>query len=216
MVSHQKDKATAVDRRDGLAEAGERLSLNDADFQQALLGVVPELRAFAHSLARNADAAHDLVQDTMVRAWGARKRFQANTNMRAWTFSILRNRHRSLWARSNRMVEWGPDAETRLAIPAHQESPLDLADLHRAMQQLPIHQREALVLIGAGGLSHEEAAEICGCAVGTIKSRVSRARQALADMLGDPASALPDATCPAGDVTQQILRSLSEIESRNQ
>ncbi len=215
MVFHQKDKAISLDRNIGQTEAGDRVCLNDADFQQALLGVVPELRAFAHSLARNADAAHDLVQDTMVRAWGARKRFQANTNIRAWTFSILRNRHRTLWARNNRLVEWGADAEDRLRIPAHQEAPLELADLHRAMQQLPIQQREALVLVGAGGLSHEEAAEICGCAVGTIKSRVSRARQALTDMLGDRTTYLPTAKCAAGDVTHQILQTLADIESRD-
>lgn len=159
--------------------------LSDADFKVALLQIMPELRAFARSLVGRRDAADDLVQDTLIRAWGARKRFEACTNMRAWTFRILRNRQRTLWQRSKRWVEWDGAVERTMVTDASQGVPIELQELYGALQQLPPNQREALILVGAGGLSHEEAAEICQCALGTIKSRVARARQALERILAN-------------------------------
>lgn len=159
--------------------------LSDAQFKQALLTIMPELRAFARSLVGRRDAADDLVQDTLMRAWGARLRFQAGTNMRAWAFRILRNRQRTLWQRGKRWAEWDESAERSMRMNAPQEAPIHLAQLYQALQLLPAAQREALVLVGAGGMSHEEAAEICRCAVGTIKSRVSRGRRTLERLLNE-------------------------------
>lgn len=154
--------------------------LSDAEFKKQLAAVIPQLRAFARSLTGDRDRADDLVQDTMLKAWAARERFQAGTQFRAWTFTILRN-HFLSGARRNRFVgEWDDLlADKLLAGPASQDRSVELSDLIRALQQLPVPQREALILVGAGGISYEETAEITGVAVGTVKSRVARARMAL-------------------------------------
>ena len=119
-----------------------------------------------------------------MKAWAARERFQAGTNMRAWTFIILRNHFLSQMRRSRFKGEWDDlVADRMLAAPASQDKQIELADLQRALLQLPSSQREALILVGAGGFAYEEAAEICGVAVGTIKSRVARGRAALEHLL---------------------------------
>ena len=150
-----------------------------------LLASSPNLRAFAVSLTGNSERADDLVQETLVKAWAKFHTFQEGTNLRAWLFTILRNEFYSQLRKRGREVE---DAEgayaARLATQPSQASHMDLSDFRRALVQLPPDQREALVLVGASGFSYEEAAEICECAVGTIKSRVSRARNRLAELLG--------------------------------
>ncbi|MGH6811851.1 MAG: sigma-70 family RNA polymerase sigma factor [Methylocella sp.] len=149
-----------------------------------LLAVIPNLRAFAVSLCGNLDRADDLVQETLVKAWCKIDSFVEGTNLRAWLFTILRNIYYSEYRKRRREVA-DPDgtfAAKLRAAPA-QSGHMDLLDFHAALQQLPGDQREALVLIGASGLSYEEAAGICGCAVGTMKSRVNRARSRLAEML---------------------------------
>lgn len=142
------------------------------------------LRAFALSLTRNAATADDLVQDTLIKAWTNIDTFQVGSNMRAWLFTILRNTFYSLRRKRKREVE---DADGSLALalaskPDH-DGRLNMRDFLHAFDQLPDTQREALTLVGAGGFSYEEAAETCGVAVGTIKSRVGRARSSLADLL---------------------------------
>ena len=160
-------------------------SLDDDSFRAELGAVIPHLRAFARSLSGSRDLADDLVQEALLKAWNARQRFQAGTNMRAWTFIILRNVFLSQMRRNRFRGEWDDLVADRvLAAPAAQDRIVELSDLHRAMQQLPAAQREALVLIGAGGFAYEEAAEICGVAVGTIKSRVARGRAALEELIG--------------------------------
>ncbi len=159
--------------------------LDDDMFRAELATVIPHLRAFARSLSGSRDLADDLVQEALLKAWNARLRFQAGTNMRAWTFIILRNVFLSQMRRNRFRGEWDDlVAERVLAAPASQDRNVELGDLHRAMQQLPTAQREALILIGAGGFAYEEAAEICGVAVGTIKSRVARGRAALEELIG--------------------------------
>jgi RNA polymerase sigma-70 factor (ECF subfamily) len=154
--------------------------LDDATFKAELAAIIPHLRAFGRSLSGSRDAADDLVQETMMKAWSARDRFQPGTSMRAWTFIILRNIFLSQMRRNRFRGEWDDGvADGILAAPAGQDKQLELADVYRAMQMLPTSQREALILVGAGGFAYEEAAEICGVAVGTIKSRVARARAAL-------------------------------------
>ena len=164
--------------------AEDRAQLSDSDFKAQLTVIVPHLRAFARSLSGNRDLADDLVQETLLKAWAARTRFQAGTNMRAWTFIILRNHYLSQVRRNRFRGEWDDlTADRILAAPASQDRHIDLADLQRALQELPQPQREALILVGAGGFAYEEAAEICGVAVGTIKSRVARGRTALESIL---------------------------------
>ena len=155
-------------------------ALSDQEFKTQLAQVVGPLRAFGRSLSGSADLADDLVQETMLKAWAARARFQAGTNMRAWTFIILRNLFLSQMRRARFKGEWDElTADRLLAAPAGQDRQLELGDLQRGLLQLPQAQREALILIGAGGFAYEEAARICNCAVGTIKSRVARGRAAL-------------------------------------
>jgi len=155
-------------------------TLSDEDFRSELALIVPQLRAFGRTLAGDRDVADDLVQDTLLRAWSARDRFAAGTSMRAWTFIILRNLFLSQVRRSRFRGDWDEQvAERTLSAPAAQDKPIELGDVYRALQQLPETQREAIILIGAGGMSYEEASEICGAAVGTVKSRVARGRLAL-------------------------------------
>ncbi|MEE2878435.1 MAG: sigma-70 family RNA polymerase sigma factor [Pseudomonadota bacterium] len=159
-------------------------TLDDQAFKAELADLIPHLRAFARSLCGNATAADDLAQEAMLKAWKARESYQAGTNLKAWAFTILRNLFYSEKRRSWRRQQLDPEvAEATLVASDNTSSALDLLALRNALNFLPEDQREALVLVGAGGLSYEETAEICGCAVGTIKSRVSRARKALAELL---------------------------------
>jgi len=152
-------------------------------FKRELVAVIPHLRAFARGLCGRPDFADDLVQETMVRAWNARDRFRPETSMKAWTFVILRNVFLSEVRRNRFRGDYDEAAAERItAGGAGQEGPLHLADLRRALLRLPPERREAVLLVGAGGFSYEEAAAIAGCAVGTIKSRVARARAALTRM----------------------------------
>src|SRR5687768_9489657 len=160
--------------------------LSDPEFKDQLAQVIPHLRAFGRSLSGSRDLADDLVQETLLKAWAARKRFQAGTNMRAWTFIILRNLFLSQMRRARFKGEWDEITASRLlAAPASQDRHVELGDMQRALMHLPQPQREALILVGAGGFAYEEAAEICGCAVGTIKSRVARGRVALESLLAE-------------------------------
>lgn len=164
----------------GVAETSQEAPLSDEAFKHELAAVIPHLRAFGRSLSGSRDLADDLVQETLLKAWAARTRFQAGTNMRAWTFIILRNHFLSQMRRSRFRGEWDDlVADRLLAAPAGQDKQVELADLQRALLELPASQREALILVGAGGFAYEEAADICGVAVGTIKSRVARGRAAL-------------------------------------
>jgi len=156
----------------------------DIDLRDSMLKATPNLRAFAISLTNNVDRADDLVQETLMRAIANIDRFQPGTNMQAWLFTILRNLFHSEYRKRRREVE---DADGKyaasLSVQPDQMPHLDFEDLQKALARLPHDQREALLLVGASGFSYEEAAEICGCAVGTIKSRVNRARNRLAELM---------------------------------
>jgi RNA polymerase sigma-70 factor (ECF subfamily) len=156
----------------------------DEAFRVQLANLIPHLRAFARTLCGDAAAADDLAQDAMLKAWAARQSFELGTNMKAWTFMILRNQFYSERRRSWRQSQLDQEAAERTLVAADDpEAPLALDELRQSLAMLPAEQREALVLVGAGGFAYEEAAEICGCAVGTVKSRVSRARRALQGIL---------------------------------
>ncbi|HRH20284.1 MAG TPA: sigma-70 family RNA polymerase sigma factor [Brevundimonas sp.] len=157
-----------------------RGAADDEAFKDGLVALIPHLRAFARTLTGDPTAADDLAQDAMVKAWDARNSFKLGTNMKAWTFMILRNQFYSDKRRSWRQTQLDQEAAERTLVAVDDPSaPLALDELRRALNTLPDEQREALVLVGAGGFAYEEAAAICECAVGTVKSRVSRARRAL-------------------------------------
>jgi RNA polymerase sigma-70 factor (ECF subfamily) len=152
--------------------------------EEQLVAEVPNLRAFARSLAQNHAVADDLVQETVLKAWTNLESYQEGTNLRAWLFTILRNTFFSLKRKYKREVE---DADgvhaARIVQIAEQDGAMALADFRRALSKLPIEQREAIVLVGAEGFTYDEAAKICGCASGTMKSRVNRARNSLTALL---------------------------------
>jgi RNA polymerase sigma-70 factor, ECF subfamily len=156
----------------------------DEGVRDIMLNTVPRLRAFAISLCSNVDKADDLVQETLLRALSHIDQFEPGTNMSAWLFTILRNLFRSDYRKRRREVEDddGSYAESLKSQP-EQTGRLELDELPAALAKLPADQREAVILVGASGLSYEEAAHICGCPIGTIKSRVNRARGRLAELL---------------------------------
>ena len=152
--------------------------------RDAFVAAIRHLRAFAFSLCRDAQRADDLVQETLVKAWQKRESFEEGTNLKAWLFTILRNNYFSELRKTNHLlVEANGDCIERLSSPPAQPGNLELQDLASALGRLESAQREALILVGAEGFSYEEAAQICGVAVGTIKSRVHRARHRLAELL---------------------------------
>ncbi|MCK6453528.1 MAG: sigma-70 family RNA polymerase sigma factor [Alphaproteobacteria bacterium] len=160
-----------------------------APLKQRLVELLPDLRSFARSLVRDPEQADDLVQETLLRALSALDTFKEGTNLGAWTFTILRNHFYSQW-RKQRRVDVGPisdDIMPREHAGTAQEARLQLRDLKNAFWRLPPEQREALVLVAMRGLKYEDAAAICGCAVGTMKARVSRARAKLQSEVMDQA-----------------------------
>ncbi len=160
-------------------------SADDDAFKRELVVLSPHLRAFARTLTGDPTAADDLAQDAMMKAWDARASYQMGTNMKAWTFMILRNQFYSEKRRSWRSTQLDQEAAERTLVAVDDpEAPVALDELRQALNTLPEEQREALILVGAGGFAYEEAAEICGCAVGTIKSRINRARNKLQEILG--------------------------------
>jgi len=183
-------------------------------FKADLAAAIPHLRAYGRSLSGNADLADDLVQETMLKAWMARDRFVAGSSMRAWTHVILRNAYFSIARRARFKGEWDEHgADLLLAVPPAQEGHVALADMQRALMQLPAPQREALILIGASGMNCEEVAAISNCAVGTVKSRVARARMALRQLLDGGQLAQSRADGPAGALgaLDQIMRQAQQL-----
>jgi RNA polymerase sigma-70 factor (ECF subfamily) len=164
--------------------------LTDAEFRDELVNAMPALRAFARGLCGHREMADDLAQDAMMRAWAARDHFEKGTNFRAWIYIILRNQFYTLMRKNSRLVQWDPEIrhDALVALP-DQHDAIHLKDVERALLSLPPEQREVLVLVGASGVSYEEAANIIGCAVGTIKSRLARGRVALAALINGPESA---------------------------
>jgi RNA polymerase sigma-70 factor (ECF subfamily) len=179
----------------------------EATFKKDLVALIPHMRAFARTLCRNPAEAEDLAQDALAKAWGSRASFEPGTNLKAWTFMILRNQFYSDKRRSWRSSWLDPEVAERTLIAVDNPiATIELDELRRAMAMLPDDQREALVLIGAGGFSYEEASEICGVAVGTVKSRVSRARDRLAALFAEGVSYQDDVPMSAamGAIIGQI------------
>lgn len=158
-------------------------------FLEQVTALLPALRAFGRSLCGDPARADDLVQDTVLKAWTNREQFQTGSNLKAWLFTILRNCYYSELRHRKFEIE-DPDGicASQMAIAPDHDAKLHLRDLNRALQELPVDQREALVLVCATGLSYEEAADVCQVAVGTIKSRIARARDRLVELLGEDAT----------------------------
>lgn len=164
----------------------------DQLFRDELVALIPALRSFARGLCGWREMADDLAQDAMMRGWAARHSFTPGTNFRAWMFMILRNQFYTTIRKNKRMTSWDPEVAERVLVEAPaQQSAIHVSDVAKALQKLPAEQREVLLLVGANGVSYEEAAEIIGCAIGTIKSRLARGRKALALLIdGAPGDAL--------------------------
>jgi RNA polymerase sigma-70 factor, ECF subfamily len=163
------------------------ICLTDREFRDEMVAIMPSLRAFARGLCGNRDLADDLAQEALTRAWSSRTSFAKGTNFRAWMYIILRNQFYTTLRKNSRLVAWDPEVAARhLIAPATQEAGLHLKDVEAALHKLPAEQREVLMLVGAGGVSYEEAAQIMGCAIGTIKSRLARGRAALLALVDGP------------------------------
>lgn len=185
-----------------------------AGFARAIRLVMPSLRRYTRRLTR--DDGEDLIQDTLMRAWSARCRFEPGSNFRAWLFRIARNSFLSGVRRSARNVQWNPEVHDRLLVsPAAQDEPLYLRDLRNALDVLPPSQREALLLVARDGLSYADAATQTGQQPGTIKSRVSRARFSLLEHIecgsGHPP---PKQVSPLPNVIEKIPAHPSSIYAR--
>ena len=188
-TKHSRNGSGKSDEQDAdtLASAStkpEGAPLSEAEFHRELTAAIPHLRAFGRSLCGCRDRADDLAQETMMKAWAARDRFVAGTSFRAWTFTILRHIYYGQ-IRRERFVGHYDEAEAERTLVAHggQESALEATDVLRALATLPAAQREVLVLMAVGNVTYEEIAEICGAAIGTIKSRIARARAAISAVI---------------------------------
>jgi len=183
--------------------------------KEDLLAALPNLRAFAISLCGRGARADDLVQETLVKAWANIDSFQPGTNMIAWLYTILRNEYYSEYRKRRHEVsdEDGRHA-ARLATRPTQEGRIQFLDFRAALDRLAPDHREALILVGASGLSYEDAAALCHCAVGTMKSRVNRARTRLAELLAMPANnhLEPDMTWDAAVDVSRTARSHTPVD----
>jgi RNA polymerase sigma-70 factor (ECF subfamily) len=174
------------------ATEGANAPAPEGSFRDQLVAVIPHLRAFARSLCKDPTQADDLAQEALAKAWKARDTFEPGTSVKAWTFMILRNHFYSEKRRSWRSTPLDAEvAENTLVASDNPTAPMELLELRAALNKLPDDQRDALILVGAGGMSYEEAAQICDVAVGTIKSRVSRARRALETLLDEAGTRKP-------------------------
>jgi len=201
-----------ISRPETIVDAPRPARDTDGQFKADLLDLIPFLRAFARSLCGNQETADDLAQETLVKAWQARNMFAPGTNLKAWLFTILRNQFYSDRRRAWRQAPWDQDAAERIPGSSSEQSwAAELSDTARALSCLSDEQREALILVGAGGFSYEDAAAICKCAVGTVKSRVARARKSLLAIL-DGEEPLPQASQPQeGDAAHDILAQLDRL-----
>lgn len=184
-----------------------------AGFSRRLIDVIPSLRAFGRGLCGRPDLADDLAQEALAKAWSARDSWSPDTNFKAWTFTILRNHYYSWCRKQKRFAPWDPDlAERALVSEPAQGGHLELAELAAGLQTLPAQQREALILVGAGGFSYQEAATIVGCAIGTVKSRVARGRIALREHM-EALQRRPGAARPTGgEAFSSILGELHRLD----
>jgi RNA polymerase sigma-70 factor (ECF subfamily) len=183
-----------------------------AEFDAGLVKLMPFLRAFAQSLSGRGEVAEDLAQEALAKAWRSRHSFRQGSNLKAWLFTILRNEYYSQQRRAWRQSPWDEGLVDTLAAPSEEQQwAVELSDIARAMHGLTDTQREALILVGVGGFSYEEAATHTRTAIGTIKSRVARARQSLKEIC-DRQTSLPIKSRPTnGNAMKEILAQFSRL-----
>jgi RNA polymerase sigma-70 factor (ECF subfamily) len=181
---------------------------SQTDFKASLIALIPHLRAFATVMCRDRELAKDLTQETLVKAWRAQGSFEPGSNLRAWLFTILRNEFLTYRRRASRQATWNEDTVASRPVDCGQQWSSELSDIGRALHGLSIGQCEALILTMVGGFSYDEAARICSCSVGTVKSRVFRARAALTAMLDGSASLPPRRSPGEGSGLDQVLAHL--------
>lgn len=186
-------------------------------FGEELTRAMSQLRRYALWLAKSPALADDLMQDALLNAWRAQDRFEPGTNLKAWCRAILRNVHVSYMRRSWRTLPLPEEAMDAIPATGNDSSiALDLLAVRNGIRLLPTEQREALLLVGAGGMSYQQAAETCGCAVGTMKSRVSRARARLTQLMAaNEAGYNSDNHMRAGDALNDLIHQAASIRSRN-
>jgi RNA polymerase sigma-70 factor, ECF subfamily len=155
------------------------------DIGQLITAEIPKLRRYARALLRDKDRADDLVQDTILRAFEKKHLYEQGTNLRAWLFTLMHNHYVNSIRRSARRGQTIVVEKVALASPAAQFASLELRELERAIARLPEEQRETLLLIGLEGMKYDEVAQICGVPIGTVRSRLSRARTVLHRMTAD-------------------------------
>jgi RNA polymerase sigma-70 factor (ECF subfamily) len=183
-----------------------------AEFEAGLAKLMPFLRDFARSLSGKPDIAEDLAQETLAKAWRSRNSFTPGTNLKAWLCAILRNEFYSYQRRAWRRIPWDPElVETLAAPPEEQHWAVELSDTACAMHDLSEAQREALILVGVGGYSYEDAAALLNSAVGTVKSRVGRARQSLRENLNGRRPLRNEMRPANGNAMNELLARLSQL-----
>lgn len=193
----------------------QRTKVEESEFRRDLLALAPFLRAFARTLSGHRDMADDLCQEALAKAWQSRGSYEMGTNLKAWLFMILRNQFYSEKRRSWRTQPLlDSDAEAFNPRLDHQGAILDLTDLNRALQLLTPEQREALILVGAGGFSYQEASSICACPLGTIKSRLARARTALQQILDGTGEQRLERRTHQNDAMEEIMTELDRLTLR--
>jgi len=192
------------------------LSSSDAalEFKRDFIALIPQLCTFARRLCRCHDFADDMSQEALAKAWRARDQFKPGTNLKAWLFTILRNQVYSEARRAWRKIQWDDECGNNIPAPAsQQEHAMDVSDTGRALRILPKNQRDAVILVAAGGLSYEVAAKLCGTRVPTIKGRVSRGRARLRALIHGGESLAPRSAVRGGEASEDILAQLSFLTS---
>ncbi len=183
-------------------------------FRQDLIALIPHLRAFSRMLCGQRALAEDMAQEALLKAWRSQTRFAPGTDLKAWLFTILRNEFYSHKRRGKRETSWDDNLGGQIAAPANeQESAMNLSDTAWALGELPERQRESLILVGVGGFSYEDAANITSIRVGTVKSRVARARAALVKILDGDKRLPRQVPAHAMAASDNLLAQLSAISA---
>jgi RNA polymerase sigma-70 factor (ECF subfamily) len=184
----------------------------DSEFEAAVTEIIPFLRCQAFSLAKRRELGEDMAQGALAKAWRSRRSFKPGTNLKAWLFTILRNDFYSHQRIAWRQLPWDPEAfETASTTSDDQHWAAELSDAVRLMKELPDCQREALILVGVGGFSYEDAAVLLRTPVGTVKSRVARGRLALKRSLEEKNSGSLKPRPPKGNAMEEIFVQLSQL-----
>ena len=183
-------------------------------FQRDLVALIPHLRAFSRSMCSRRELADDLAQDALMKAWRARDSFHSGTNLKAWLFTILRNTLYSHNRRAWRESQFEVGVAERIEVPDNEQGwAAELCDTSRALRTLPDAQRDAVILVGAGGFTYKDAAKICNTNTGTMKSRVARGRAALIGVLDGDTPRLPNSPKHSLDGSEDILAQMSALTS---